>query len=147
MSKRTVIPEAPFEEPYQTVDVKPTDVKPTGEVPSDEPQKRRNRSGVVEVLSGNVLANKRMRRQYTFFLYCCLLIILYMGYLFACQRAQRNEVQAKIALQNARSASLVNATRRIEASSHGKIVDEVTRRHLRIKEWNIPPKEIAPYDR
>ncbi len=118
------------------------DEKPMGSVkPSaiDESRRRSSKS----IFSGDVLYSKSVRRHYPFALYCCLLILLYMGYVFTFQRAQREEIACRIELQQKRSKALLYSSERLRATRYNNIVEEIERRGIGIKQWNTPPQVIA----
>lgn len=117
------------------------DEKPVGAVsPStiNASQRRSSRS----IFSGEVLYNESVRRHYPFMLYCCLLILLYMGYIFTCQRTQREEISCRIELQREHSKALLISSERLEATRHSNIIEEIERRGIAIREWNTPPQVI-----
>lgn len=122
------------------------DEKPTGKVKPSEinaSQKRTSKS----IFSGDVLYNESIRRHYPFMLYCCLLILLYMGFIFTCQRTQREEIACRIELQRERSKALLYSSERLDATRHGNITEEIKRRGLNLKEWNTPPMVITKQER
>ncbi len=117
------------------------DEKPVGAVrPSaiNESGRRSSKS----IFSGDVLYSKSVRRHYPFMLYCCLLILLYMGYVFNCQRVQREEITCRIELQRTRSKALLYSSERLGATRYNNIVEEIEKRKIGIKQWNEPPKVI-----
>lgn len=117
------------------------DEKPMGAVRPSEIDKARRRSS-KSIFSGDVLYSKSIRRYYTFVLYCCLLMLLYMGYNFTCQRTQREEIACRIELQRERSKSLLLSSERLDATRHNNIMAEIKRRGLRLQEWSTPPMVI-----
>ena len=117
------------------------DEKPMGAVkPShiDEAKRRSSKS----IFSGDVLYSESVRRHYPFALYCCLLILLYMGYVFTCQRAQREEISCRIELQRERSKELLSTTERLNATRYNNITEEIKARGISIRQWNTPPTVI-----
>lgn len=124
----------------------PKDIKPTGEVKPDVAPTRQRKGTVKNVLSGDALV-PLAKQHYTFVLYCCVLIMLYMGYVFSSQRLQRREIECRIELQRVRAKSLIYSSERIEASRHSTIVKEVEQRGLQIKEWPTPPQTIGNNER
>ena len=120
------------------------DEKPRGEVaPSAlDKEKKRKKHSPSNVFSGEVLYTPTIRRHYPFMLYCCVLILLYMGYHFSCQRLQREEISCQMELQRLRAKSLLISTERHRATSHDNIIKEIERRNLEIKQWNTPPTLI-----
>lgn len=115
-----------------------SDHKPMGAVkPSDITESRRKASRGF--FSGDVLYRESVRRHYPFALYCCLLILLYMGYIFNCQRTQRQEITCRITLQRERSKALLLSSERLEASRHNNIIEEIERRGIDIRQWNEIP--------
>ena len=117
------------------------DEKPMGAVkPShiDEAKRRSSKS----IFSGDVLYSESVRRHYPFALYCCLLILLYMGYVFTCQRAQREEISCRIELQRERSKALLYSTERLNATRYNNITEEIKARGISIRQWNTPPTVI-----
>jgi len=118
------------------------DEKPVGRVQPDKGEAKARQNGVGKVLSGNVLSDSRLSRHYPFILYCCLLVLSYMGYIFACQRTQRAEVEQRITLQQKRAKALLYSSERIEATRHGNILGEIERRGINVKEWPTPPRII-----
>lgn len=118
------------------------DEKPLGAVrPSkiDESKRRSSKS----IFSGDVLYNESVRKHYPFMLYCCLLILLYMGYIFTCQRAQREEIACRIELQRERSKALLISSERLDATRYNNITKEIKRRGIKIQEWNTPAMVIT----
>ena len=117
------------------------DEKPMGAVkPShiDEAKRRSSKS----IFSGDVLYSESVRRHYPFALYCCLLILLYMGYVFTCQRAQREEISCRIERQRERSKALLYSTERLNATRYNNITEEIKARGISIRQWNTPPTVI-----
>lgn len=102
---------------------------------------QKRRSGGI--LSGEGLVSDSARRHYPFALYICALIIIYMGFIFAGQRIQREEIACRLELQRLRSKSLLLSTQRLEAVSHDKLIEEIERRGLDIKQHNKPPMVIG----
>lgn len=117
------------------------DEKPTGAVkPSaiNEMSKRSSKS----IFSGDVLYSKSVRHHYPFMLYCCLLVLLYMGYVFTCHRTQREEISCRIELQEKRAKALVYSSERLSATRYNNLSKEIERRGIKIKQWNTPPQVI-----
>ena len=129
----------------RTQDEPARDIKPTGVVkPDAKMAKSKRRKGAVKgVLSGEVLVSAPAKKHYTFALYCCLLIILYMGYVFSSQRLQREQIECRIELQKRRAKSLLYSSEKISASRHSNITSEVEKRGINIKEWPTPPQVIG----
>ena len=129
----------------RTQDEPASDIKPTGVVkPDAKMAKSKRRKGAVKgVLSGEVLVSSPAKKHYTFALYCCLLIILYMGYVFSSQRLQREQIECRIELQKRRAKSLLYSSEKISASRHSNITSEVEKRGINIKEWPTPPQVIG----
>ena len=121
----------------------PKDVKPTGAVKASSTEKTGRKGAVKDVLSGGVLVSSPAKKHYTFVLYCCLLIILYMGYLFSAQRLQREQIECRIELQKSRAKSLLYSSEKISASRHSNITSEVKKRGIKIQEWPTPPQVIG----
>ena len=122
----------------------PRDEKPRGAVaPSPAHKEEKPKGAVRKVLSGDVLYNPRTARYYPFLLYCTLLILLYMGFVFQGQRVQREEIECRIELQRIRARSLIYSSERIEATRHSNIQNEITKRGIKIKEWPTPPHIIT----
>lgn len=119
----------------------PRDEKPRGEVAPSKLDRSKKRSS-ASIFSGEALYNPTIRRHYPFAIYCCALTLLYMGYLFACQRIQREEISCKLELQKCRSKAMLIATERHRATSHDNIIKEIERRGMDIKQWNITPTVI-----
>ncbi len=94
------------------------------------------------IFSGDVLYSESVRRHYPFMLYCCLLILLYMGYVFTCQRTQREEIACRIELQQKQAKALLYSSERLGATRYNNIVEEIGKRKIGIKQWNNPPKVI-----
>lgn len=118
------------------------DRKPMGAVkPSaiNEAGKRSSKS----IFSGDVLYSSSVRRHYPFALYCCLLILLYMGYVFTCQRCQREEISCRIELQNKRAKALLFSSERLKATRYNNITEEIEKRGIAIEQWNTPPRVIT----
>ncbi len=121
------------------------DEKPRGEVAPSALDRSKKRSANT-IFSGGVLYNPTIRRYYPFILYCCLLVLIYMGYFFAGQRLQREEITSQMELQKLRTRSLLMSTERHRATSHDNIIKDIERRNLKIKQWNIPPTTIHKAD-
>ena len=121
----------------------PKDVKPTGAVKPMAADKPRHKGAVKDVLSGDVLVSSPAKKHYTFILYLCLLIILYMGYLFSGHRLQREQIECRIELQKARAKSLLYSSEKINASRHSNITNEIKKRGINIQEWPTPPQVIG----
>lgn len=121
----------------------PKDVKPTGAVKPMAADKPRRKGAVKDVLSGDVLVSSPAKKHYTFILYLCLLIILYMGYHFSGHRLQREHIECRIELQKARAKSLLYSSEKINASRHSNITNEIKKRGINIQEWPTPPQVIG----
>ena len=104
----------------------------------DESRRRSSKS----IFSGDVLYSKSVRRHYPFALYCCLLILLYMGYVFTFQRAQREEITCRIELQQKRSKALLYSSEKLRVTRYNNIMEEIEKRGIGVKQWNTPPKVI-----
>jgi hypothetical protein len=112
-------------------------------VKPDVANKPRRKGAVKGVLTGEVLVSSPAKKHYTFALYVCLLIILYMGYIFNSHRLQREQIECRIELQRIRARSLIYSSERIEATRHSNIQNEITKRGIKIKEWPTPPHIIT----
>lgn len=117
------------------------DEKPVGAVKPSAINESKRRSS-KSIFSGDVLYSESVRRHYPFALYCCLLILLYMGYVFTCQRAQREEISCRIELQQKRSKALLFSSERLRATRYNNITEEIEKRGIDIKQWNTPPLVI-----
>ena len=117
------------------------DEKPMGAVKPSRIDESRRRSS-KSIFSGDVLYSESVRRHYPFALYCCLLILLYMGYVFTCQRMQREEISCRIELQRERSKALLYSTERLNATRYNNITEEIKARGIGIRQWNTPPTII-----
>ena len=115
------------------------DEKPRGDV-APSALNSSKRSSANKIFSGDALYS--VRRYYPFAIYCCALILLYMGYIFSCQRLQREEISCQIELQTLRAKSLLMSTERIKATSHDNLTKEIQRRSLELKQWNSLPAII-----
>ena len=118
------------------------DEKPLGAVKPSKINEAKKRSS-KRIISGEVLYSKSVKRHYPFMLYCTLLILLYMGFVFQGQRVQREEIECRIELQRRRARSLIYSSERIEATRHSNIQNEITKRGIKIKEWPTPPHVIT----
>ncbi len=121
----------------------PKDVKPTGMVQPDVTNRPRRKGAVKGVLSGEVLVSSPAKKHYTFALYVCLLIIVYMGYIFNSHRLQREQIECRIELQKSRARALLYSSEKISASRHSNITSEIEKRGINIKEWPTPPQTIG----
>ncbi len=118
------------------------DEKPLGAVKPSKINASKKRSS-KSLLSGEVLYSKTVKKYYPLMLYCCLLIILYMGYNFTCQRAQREEIACRIELQRERSKALLISSEKLDATRYNNITQEIKRRGINIQEWNTPATIIT----
>lgn len=124
------------------------DRKPRGEVSAAATgggtRKRRWSFGrwMRKLISGGILVGARMRRHYPFLLFCCLLVLVYMGYKFDCHSVQRDELRLRIECDRLRARSLIFSSERIERTRHRNITTEVESRGLKIREWPTPPSVI-----
>ena len=121
----------------------PKDVKPTGMVQPDVTNRPCRNDAVKKVLSGEALVSSPAKKHYTFALYVCLLIILYMGYIFNSHRLQREQIECRIELQKSRAKALLYSSEKISASRHSNITSEIEKRGINIKEWPTPPQTIG----
>ena len=117
------------------------DEKPTGAVTPSKINEAGKRSS-NSIFSGDVLYSESVRRHYPFMLYFCLLILLYMGYIFTCQRTQREEIACRIELQKTQAKALLYSSERLQATRYNNITEEIAKRKIGIKQWNTPPKVI-----
>ena len=92
--------------------------------------------------AGDYLYGRRVRKYYPLLLYCCLLILIYIAYVFYYQRTQRLEIAQKIALQEERSRALVYQSLRMNASRHSTITEEIEKRGIDLQDSPVPPKTI-----
>ncbi len=108
-------------------------------------KRRGSRSGKRlprKIITGEIFEESRVRSHYPFALYCCLLVIAYIGYVFHYQHLQREEIRVRTELQEERSRSMVFESMRMNASRHSNIMAEVERRGLNLEESTTPPKII-----
>lgn len=119
------------------------DVKPLGEVaPRRRAPKSKAAQGFEEVLTGDILTNRRIRRWYPVALYAVGLIFVFIAYSFWYQYRQRTEIQVRMEMNAERSRSMVFSSLRMNASRHSNIVNEVRRRGLKLEESTVPPKKV-----
>lgn len=117
------------------------DRKPMGAVkPSTVGHPRKNRTS--DFFSGDVLSRPGVRRYYPFMLYCCLLVIIYIGFVYAYQRAQREEVSCRLRLQQLRSESLLYSSERLDVVRYINLEEEIEKRNIDIRQWNTAPVVI-----
>ncbi len=95
-----------------------------------------------KIITGEIFEESRVRSHYPFALYCCLLVVAYIGYVFHYQHLQREEIKVRTQLQEERSRSMVFESMRMNASRHSNILSEVERRGLKLEESETPPKII-----
>lgn len=112
-------------------------------VQPDAANRSRHKGAVKKVLSGEALVSSPAKKHYTFALYVCLLIILYMGYIFNSHRLQREQIECRIELQKSRAKALLYSSEKISASRHSNITSEIEKRGINIKEWPTPPQTIG----
>lgn len=119
------------------------DEKPLGPVgqPERRPKSRAARAA-QDVITGDFMGDRRLRRWYPLALYCILLVFLYIGHVFNFQRLQRLEIRQRMELNNERSRSMVFSSMRMNASRHSRIVEEIRRRGLPLEESTSPPKTV-----
>ena len=119
------------------------DEKPLGAIASrDRRPKNRAARTAQDVITGDFMGYKRLRRWYPLALYCILLVFLYIGHTFYFQRLQRLEIQQRMLLNEERSRAMVFSSMRMNASRHSHIVAEIERRGLKLEESEIPPVKV-----
>lgn len=122
------------------------DHKPTGAVkPSDI--NRPKGGGTKDFFSGELLYRPGIRRYYPFILYCCLLVIVYMGYTFNAQRTLREEISSRLRLQQLRSEALLLSSKRLDAVRYINLEEEIKSRKIELRQNNIPPVVIRKDER
>lgn len=119
------------------------DYKPSGEINGGGTEtKKRKASAVRRVISGDILQSSKLQRHYPFILYCCLLIVLYMTFVFDYQRTERNKIERKIELQQVRAKALIYSSKKLDISRYSFICNEIQKRGLDIKESEEPINRI-----
>ena len=120
------------------------DEKPLGRVGQREERQPKSKAARTarEVITGDILDNKRLRRWYPLVLYCIFLVFLYIGHTFNYQRLQRLEIQQRMELNKERSRAMVFSSMRMNASRHSRIIEEIQRRGIRLEESTSPPKTV-----
>ncbi len=116
------------------------DEKPAGRATPPKPRAPMSKAG--NVITGNFMNDKKVRRWYPLALWCCLLVFLYIAQHFNYQRLQRLEIQKRMELNEERSRSVVFSSMRMNSSRHSRIVEEVEKRGLPLEESQIPPKIV-----
>lgn len=121
-----------------------SDEKPLGMVGQPTPKRPKSKAAraAKDMITGDILDNKSLRRWYPLILYCILLIFIYIGHNFNFQRLQRLEIQQSLELNNERSRAIVFSSMRLNASRHSRITEEIERRGLQLQESTAPPKTI-----
>lgn len=109
--------------------------------------KRHKQSLPGKIITGEIFAENKVRSHYPFALYCGVLIVAYIAYVFHYQHLQRTEIGVKIELQEERSRAMVFSSMRMNASRHSNIISEIERRGLPLIESSTPPKiiDVAPH--
>lgn len=103
---------------------------------------KRKQSLPGKIMTGEIFEESKVRSHYPFALYCCVLIVAYIAYVFNYQRLQREEIRVKIELQEERSRAMVFSSMRMNASRHSNIIGEIERRGLPLIESSTPPRII-----
>lgn len=118
------------------------DEKPLGAVRPSAVNEAKRRSS-KSIFSGEVLLTAKVKKYYTFVLYCFLLMLLYMSYNFTCHRTQREEISCRIELQRVRSKALLISSERLDATRYNNITNEIKRRGIDIQAWSTPATKIT----
>ena len=124
----------------------PTESQAEAAEPKQEKTKRgkdkHKKSLPGKIITGEIFEESKVRSHYPFALYCCVLVVAYIAYVFNYQRLQREEISVKIELQEERSRAMIFSSMRVNASRHSNIVSEIERRKLPLIESATPPKII-----
>ncbi len=123
-----------------------TAANPTGDAaPDDTETPHRKRSGKTRFgvfVSGDYLYESRFSRLYPLILYCCVLVLGYIAYVFYYQRMQRLEIAQRLELQEERSRAMVYESLRMNASRHSTVTEEIKARGIDLHDSPTPPKTI-----
>ena len=114
--------------------------------PQTKKGKKSKKSLPGKIITGEIFEENKVRSHYPFALYCCVLIVAYIAYVFHYQHLQRTEIGVKIELQEERSRAMVFSSMRMNVSRHSNIISEIESRGLELIESSTPPKiiDIAP---
>lgn len=114
--------------------------------PQTKKGKKSKKSLPGKIITGEIFEENKVRSHYPFALYCCVLIVAYIAYVFHYQHLQRTEIGVKIELQEERSRAMVFSSMRMNVSRHSNIISEIENRGLNLIESSTPPKiiDIAP---
>jgi hypothetical protein len=116
------------------------DEKPAGRATPPKSRTRMSKAG--NVITGNFMNDKKVKRWYPLAAWCCVLIFVYIAQHFYYQSLQRAEISKRMELNEERSRSVVFSSLRMNASRHSRIVEEVKRRGLPLEEPQKPPKIV-----
>ena len=101
-------------------------INPTPEesAPQTKKGKKSKKSLPGKIITGEIFEENKVRSHYPFALYCCVLIVAYIAYVFHYQHLQRTEIGVKIELQEERSRAMVFSSMRMNVSRHSNIISE-----------------------
>lgn len=110
------------------------------------PPRKRSKAaaGVNNVLTGDILSHKGLRRWYPFILYCVVLVFVYITHVFYIHRLETTRIREEIELNALRQKSLVYSADRMNATRQSRILEQVRQRGLGLQESLVPPKIIEP---
>ena len=111
-------------------------------IQQNQPIKKSGKTKFGVFVSGDYLNESKFSKNYPLILYCCILILGYIAYVFYYQRTQRLEIAQRTALQEERSRAMVYQSLRMNASRHSTIIDEIKKRGIDLHNSPTPPKTI-----
>lgn len=118
------------------------------ETTDEEPRPRKKRFWPVvrSVLSGNILSRQEVGKIYPYLLLVAFLAFLYIGNVFRMQHLHRKQARLRIEVKELRAKSLTMASIKMNATRRSKIIEEVQRRGLPLRE-SLVPNKVIPADK
>lgn len=96
-------------------------------------------STLRDILNGNILTKKILKRQYLLFIMMALLMFLYVDNRFYCETQLAREIEMKKKIQDLKYESLTIKAELMKISRQSNVLKMVRERGVDLEETSIPP--------
>lgn len=113
------------------------------EFPEAEKPRKKKQSAIGSVLSGSILSRGETRKAYPYLIFCALLMFLYIANAFRGQSIYREHAALTEQVKELRSQSMTIASEKMQATRQSRIIAELERRGIPLKE-SLTPNKVIP---
>jgi hypothetical protein len=109
------------------------------------PTPPRRKSDVSSVLTGDILSKKEVRRAYPYMIFVAALMFFYIANAFRSQHIHREHAALTEQVKALRARSMIVASEKMQATRQSKIMSELARRGIPLRE-SLTPNKVIPAD-